>query len=172
MCCGGNVSCITLSFSVLFINKAACLQTLLYRKIIQEVTYLKCRKTWPEERSLLLRPQVSFYAMLFPYYMLYVFPTFLLSKLTAAYLCSAFFPLASRQVLTVQQSMCSGQVPQGSRETSKILDTTLKIRENQSLLIAKLGQKYNKNRPLSWGFVTSAPVWGQSCLKIWKRMLK
>jgi len=89
--------------------------------------------------------------------MLYVFPTFLLSKLTAAYLCSDFFPLASGQV-RVQERICSGQVPQGSRETSKVLDTTLNIRENPSLLIEKLGQKYNKNRPLPWGFVTSAPV--------------
>lgn len=36
----------------------------------------------------------------------------------------------------------------------------------------KIGQKYSKNRRLSWGLGTSAPLWGQRCLKIWERRLK
>lgn len=64
------------------------------------------------------------------------------------------------------------QGPQWSGETSETLDIILSFRGHPSLLTTKIGQKYGKNRPLSWGFGTSAPVWGHRCLKIWERRLK
>lgn len=86
---------------------------------------------------------------------------------------TSFF-LASRQVLYTECVLWTsdGQVPQCSGGTAETLDTILSFRGHPSLLTIKIGQKHSKNRPLSWGFGTSAPVWGQRCLKIWERRLK
>lgn len=84
-----------------------------------------------------------------------------------------FFSLASNKYFTEYVLWTSdGQVPQQSGETSKTLDTIRSFRGHPSFFVAKIGQKYSKNRPLSWGFGTSAPVWGQKRQKIWKRRLK
>lgn len=73
----------------------------------------------------------------------------------------SFLPLVCGQV---PESMCSGQVPQGAGEKSKTLDSTLCIRGHPSLLIVKIGQKYSKNRPLSW--VHTSLIWyTSSCLR-------
>lgn len=80
------------------------------------------------------------------------------------------FPF-SRQVIYTEYVLWTSdrQVPQWSGKTSETLDIILSFRGHPSLLTTKIGQKYCKNRPLSWGFGISAPVWGQKCLKNWER---
>lgn len=95
------------------------------------------------------------------------FSTLPLSRLTAIHLCSDFFFSPCKQVSTLQTTQyvfwrSDGQVPQSSGKASETLQNILSFRGHPPPFAAKIGQKNNKNRLLSWDFSTSAPVWGQS----------